>query len=82
MARHLTKATHSRSVLADAHYPKTDGTADESPRTLERHVVDDPDGRAALAPLGHALRVACAPTAQAAQWLAAWQSAASPLISR
>jgi protein ImuB len=29
--------------------------------------------RAALAPLGHALRVACAPTAQAAQWLAAWR---------
>ena len=29
--------------------------------------------RAALAPLGHALRIACAPTPQAAQWLAAWR---------
>ena len=29
--------------------------------------------RAALAPLGHALRIACAPTPQAAQWLCAWR---------
>jgi len=34
--------------------------------------------RAALAPLRHALRVACAPTAQAAQWLAAWRDDAEP----
>src|SRR4051812_6685192 len=36
------------------------------PRLLERM-------RAALASLGHALRIACAPTARAAQWLAAWR---------
>ncbi len=36
------------------------------PRLLERL-------RAALAPLGHALRLACAPTPQAAQWLATWR---------
>ncbi len=29
--------------------------------------------RAALAPLGHALRIACAPTPQAAEWLSAWR---------
>jgi protein ImuB len=28
---------------------------------------------AALAPLGHTLRIACAPTAQAAQWFAMWR---------
>jgi protein ImuB len=36
------------------------------PRLLERL-------RAGLAPLGHVLRIACAPTAQAAQWLSAWR---------
>jgi protein ImuB len=36
------------------------------PRLLERL-------RAALAPLGHVVRVACAPTAQAAHWLATWR---------
>ena len=29
--------------------------------------------RAALRPLGHAVQLACAPTAQAAQWLASWR---------
>ena len=45
------------------------------PRLLDRL-------RAALAPLGHLVRVACAPTPQAAAWLAAWrddaQAAAAP----
>ncbi|MGN6526197.1 MAG: Y-family DNA polymerase [Burkholderiaceae bacterium] len=36
------------------------------PRLLERL-------RAALAALGHAVRVACAPTAQAAHWLSTWR---------
>ena len=31
--------------------------------------------RAALAPLGHVARIACAPTPQAAQWLCAWHEA-------
>jgi protein ImuB len=36
--------------------------------------------RAGLAPLGHALRIACAPTAQGAQWLAMGRDEAVPAL--
>ncbi len=44
------------------------------PRLLQRL-------RAALAPLGHALRVACAPTAQGAQWMALVRDEIEPTLA-